>query len=153
MAGAACQAVALPERLLLPRFRALFRELVRFGYDRRKGGFFEWGQMGEPVEKRQKTWWVQAEALVTSAYLYSLTGDQIYGLAFLETLDWVLRHQVDWEYGDWHAYLDPRGSPQALKASAIKTPYHNGRSMLMCLEFLDALEAGRFGRREHAFDV
>ena len=128
--------VGFPVPLLRPTLESLFEGLLRFGYDRAHGGCFEEGAFDRPVVERRKAWWVQAEAMVTATLLYRLTRGPRYAQAYLETLDWVVRAQVDWDRGEWFAYIDPRGKPNGLKASTVKTPYHNGRSMLMCLDNL-----------------
>ena len=140
LAEEACRVVGLPVPLLLPAFESLFEGLLRFGYDRSRGGFFEQGPVERPAMERTKVWWVQAEAMVTATLLYRLTRRPRYGQAYLETLDWVVRAQVDWDRGEWFAFIRPDGEPAGPKASVNKTPYHTGRSMLMCLENLESAE-------------
>lgn len=135
----AARALGVPLSGYLAHLQRMFDAALRFGYDRYRDGFYERGPRARPPSQRRKTWWVQAEALVTALRLYEITGDARYGRCFLGTLRWVERHQVDWHNGDWHAYLLSRDRIEGLKASNIKTPYHNGRAMLMCLDMLDGL--------------
>ena len=52
----------------------------------------------------------------------------------------IMKHQVDWEYGDWHARVSATGKPSGDKAGVWKSPYHNGRAMLQCLRLLSFLD-------------
>jgi mannobiose 2-epimerase len=81
-------------------------------------------------------WWVQAEVLIGALVLYRLTGDERYADLYLQTLDWIGSKHVDWSGGDWHAFVHPNGTIDGDKAGLWKSPYHNGRAMLMCLELL-----------------
>jgi hypothetical protein len=63
--------------------------------------------------------------------------DVRYRAYFARTLDWVWDHQADWRQGEWHGVVDRRGRPSGNKAEAFKTPYHNGRGLLRCLELLN----------------
>ena len=81
---------------------------------------------------------IQAEGLVAALDMYRLTGQENYYDMFVEILDWVAAEQVDWEHGDWHALIGD--DEQWGKAGPWKTPYHNGRAVLECLEILGALQ-------------
>lgn len=137
----ACRLVQLPVAPLLDLFKTLFSNALRYGFDRRKGGFFLSGPPGKHADHRVKTWWVQAEALICALEMYRITSEDLYLNCFRRTLDWVIRHQVDWVNGDWHANISRSGKAFGNKAGPWKTAYHNGRSMLVCIEQLEALSA------------
>lgn len=120
------------------RYRALFAYCLRYGFDHEAGGFYASGRINRPADRRNKIWWVQAEALVAALEMYELTDERIYLECFLRMLDWIVASQADWKYGDWHAQLTPDGRPAGDKSGAWKAPYHNGRAMIECLERLAA---------------
>ncbi len=134
----ACDAAGIPASLLGDLDRTLFATSLRSGFDLAQGGFFDSGPFGAPADRREKVWWVQAEALVAALRMYRLTGDRVYYDVFTRTLDWVEKRQVDWKGGDWHAEVSPGGVPGGAKAGAWKSAYHNGRALLECLAVLEA---------------
>jgi len=109
------------------------------GRDPRRGGFYLEGPVGRPATARQKVWWVQAEALVAGLQLWAETGDPRCGLAYEQTMRWIDRRQADHKRGGWHAEVWRR-PPRVRggKADAWKTPYHDGRAVLTCLEAVSA---------------
>jgi mannobiose 2-epimerase len=79
---------------------------------------------------------VQAEGLIAALQMYCLTEEKTYWTCFSRTLDWIVNHQADWEHGDWHAAITEEWKISGVKAGPWKSPYHNGRAMLECLELL-----------------
>ena len=124
---------------LLGMFEDRFDSALRYGYDSRRGGFWFEGQARTRAADRRKVWWAQAEALVAALDLYHRTGQVRFRDCFDGVLDWIVDHQADWEFGEWHA--DAR-LPHADKGGPMKTPYHSGRALLQCLELDDRLRAG-----------
>jgi mannobiose 2-epimerase len=114
---------------------------LRYGLDREQGGFYRRGAFHRRANERTKVWWVQAEALIASLWMYEFTGQPLYWDTFLGTLDFIEKYQVDWENGEWHANVDPDGSVHGDKADIQKAAYHNGRAMIECLEALERLKA------------
>jgi mannobiose 2-epimerase len=137
----ASRAAGRPANLLMDLYGRLFDYALRYGFDCEHGGFYDSGPFGAPADQRQKTWWVQAEALVAALYMYRLTGEQIYWQCFSLTLDWVVNHQADWQHGEWFETVDRNLRPSGIKSGFWKCPYHNTRAMLQCLDMLDAPEA------------
>ena len=135
----ACQTLEISQGLLLDLYRTLFGYTLRYGFDRKAGGFYYSGFYNTSADRREKIWWVQAEGLVSALQMYRLTGEEIYRHCFLQTLEWIVKYQVDWEYGDWYAEVG-RGKRSGDKAGFWKSPYHNGRAMIQCLELLPTLE-------------
>jgi mannobiose 2-epimerase len=72
--------------------------------------------------------------------MYDLTREKVYFDCFLRTLDWIMKYQIDWKGGDWHAQVSEARKPSGDKAGAWKSPYHNGRAMLQCLELLATID-------------
>jgi len=138
----ACAAADLPNGPLLDLYTALFKNAVHYGWDRREGGFFFHGPIGVPAINRIKFWWVQAEAMLAALEMFRLTGREVYRDCYFETLHWIDGQQADWEHGDWHKTILPEGSKEGDKASAWKTPYHNGRAVIECLALLDIVAGG-----------
>jgi mannobiose 2-epimerase len=116
---------------------------LKYGYDRRHGGFYYTGPPGKPADDTRKEWWVQAEALVSMLEMYRLTGRREYYDAFTQTLDFVAKHQVARE-GSWWATRTADGRPMGTQRSSMwQGAYHNGRAMLFCAKMLEALADGK----------
>ena len=132
----ACDAAGISSSPLLDLYRALFDYSMKYGFDAKRGGFFNSGRFNRRADKRDKTWWVQAESLVSALYMYRLTHETQYLDVFSKTLDWVEKHQTDWKSGEWFDTVLPDGTPKGDKAHAWKSAYHDGRAMMECLEVL-----------------
>jgi mannobiose 2-epimerase len=132
----ACASAGIPASLLLDLYKTLFTYALRYGYDRQNGGFYDSGSFLSRADRREKIWWVQAEGLVSALQMYRLTAEEVYWNCFSQTLEWIVKHQVDWQHGDWHETIDRAGKASGVKAGPWKGPYHNGRAMLQCLELL-----------------
>jgi mannobiose 2-epimerase len=120
-------------------YRTLFSYAMRYGFDEKNGGFYYFGPFNKPATNLGKSWWVQAEALVASLRMYERTGEGRYYECFRRTLDWVVKHQVDWKGGDWFADIRADGTPSGQKAGLWKSPYHHGRSVLECIGIIEEL--------------
>jgi mannobiose 2-epimerase len=130
-------ALELPPHLLLLVYRTWFSAAYDKAFDRRKGGFFERGYLGRSAHVRNKIWWTQAEAMLAAMQMYAHTGDLDYYACFCKLLNWIETTQVDWIHGDWHRIIAPTGKAQGNKADSWKTPYHNGRALIECLNLLN----------------
>ncbi len=135
----ACEAADCSPHPLLPRLGAIFAYSLSHGYDSRRGGFYESGPPRRMADRRDKVWWVQAEAAVCCLRLHRLTGDARYLSVFRGTYDFIELQQVDWVHGEWHGRVTTRGPAVEPKAHPWKTGFHNGRAMLECLELLKSL--------------
>jgi mannobiose 2-epimerase len=131
-----CKSAGIFTSLLLDLYRTLFRYALDHGFDWRHGGFYDSGPLNTQADRRDKIWWVQAEGLIAALQMYRLSGEEIYWNCFARTLEWIVGHQADWQHGDWYASLSPNGKVSGVKAGPWKTPYHNGRAMLRCLDLL-----------------
>ena len=139
----ACDAAGIRNYPFLDLYRGLFGYSHKYGYDSANGGFFDSGPFNQPADRREKVWWVQSEALVSSLRMSLLTGDPLHGDVFDKTLDFVEKHQIDWAGGEWHSQINEDGRPAGAKANTWKAAYHNGRAMIECLELLKKLPADR----------
>jgi mannobiose 2-epimerase len=138
-------------RLLASWAAALGGHCLRFGYDRRYGGFFYDGRPGRPADDTRKEWWVQAEALVGMLEMYRLTGSADYYAAFSRTLDFIEAHQVAPE-GGWWATCAPNGAPKVTQRSSMwQGAYHSGRAMIRCAEALDDLAGARCDHHQKSY--
>jgi mannobiose 2-epimerase len=120
-------------------FTQLFAYSLTNGYDAVNGGFYDSGPLGQPADRRDKVWWVQAEALVSALTMYRMTGDAKYAQVYLKTWEFANTQQTDWTTGEWHPTVTPDGRGTGEKANRWKAGYHNGRAMLECLRLLRAL--------------
>jgi mannobiose 2-epimerase len=135
----ACDAAGLPNWPLMDLYKTLFEYSLKYGFDEANGGFFYTGRFNQPATDRTKSWWVQAEALVSSLRMYRATHDPRYRQVFEKTFDFVEKKVVDWENGEWYSAINPSGQAEGPKASPWKAGYHNGRAMIECLEVLRSL--------------
>jgi mannobiose 2-epimerase len=86
----------------------------------------------------EKSWWVQAEALVGFYNAYQLSGQEHFSQATQHSWEYIQNKVVDRIHGDWFKILYRDGTPDA---SAYKTgpwecPYHHSRA---CFEMLQRL--------------
>lgn len=132
----ACDAAGISNYPLLDLYRTLFDYSLKYGYDEANGGFYDSGPFNQPADRRNKIWWVEAEAIVSALYMYRLSSDPKYLSVFQKTYDFIERYQVDWKNGEWHATITPDGVAQGDKAHIWKAGYHNGRAMIECLQIL-----------------
>jgi mannobiose 2-epimerase len=136
------ETAGLPVAAQIDTARSVFAYALRHGFDERRGGFFESGRLGRDADRRDKIWWVQAEALLFCAELFFRTGDASYSETFSRSLEWITDHQIDWHGGEWHNTITSRGRRKGEKAGAWKSPFHNGRAILTCLELIDRQKVG-----------
>ena len=92
------------------------------------------------VDKAQtdtdRHWWVQAENVVGHVNLYQHFGDEVALQKAFRSWDFIRRHLVDYEHGEWHWSIHADGTVNVVddKAGFWKCPYHNGR---MCMEIME----------------
>ena len=145
----ACNAVDLSNWPLLELYKTLFNYSYVYGYDLVNGGFYDSGAFDQAADRRNKIWWVQAEALVSALYMYRMTNDPRHLSVFETTYTFVDEHMADWEHGEWWGSVTPEGGAQGgNKAHAWKCGYHNGRALIECIEVLQDLKATREKERD-----
>lgn len=110
------------------------------GYDAEQGGYYEEGVPGGVVTKREKIWWVQAEALPGLWWLYRLSKGTKYLDRLEGTLSWIEKHQVDAEHGEWFWGISPDGSigPRGNhKGEEWKAQYHGLRGVVFTADWIE----------------
>ena len=132
----ACDAAGISNYPFGDLYRTLFDYSYKYGYDRSAGGFYDSGPFNQPADRLTKVWWVQAEALISSLYMNRFTNESKYLDTFKQSFDYVEKHIVDWQNGEWHANITPTGAVQGDKANIWKAGYHDGRAMIECLQIL-----------------
>lgn len=135
----AMDALGLSPSPLTDLFRQLFAYSLANGYDKANGGFYDSGPLRQPADRRDKIWWVQAEALVSALTMYRLTGDAQYARVYLETWAFTNTAQTDWTAGEWHPTVSADGRARGDKADRWKAGYHNGRAMIEALALVRGL--------------
>ena len=112
------------------------------GYDAQGGGYYEEGIVGGAVTKREKIWWIQAEALPGLWWLYRISQDATYLDRLEGTLGWIEKHQVDSEYGEWFWGINPDGSIGSRgnhKGEEWKAQYHALRAVLFTADWIEQM--------------
>lgn len=138
----ATEAAGVPDAPYHDLYRTLWRYSMKYGFDFGQGGFYYTGDHGQPADDRNKSWWVQAEALVSALRMYRITREPVYLEAFRKTWEFTRDHQIDWEVGEWHSTVTARGDKRGDKANIWKSAYHNGRAMIECLPLVRELGIG-----------
>ncbi len=105
------------------------------------GGLFYEGRNGRIIDSN-KEWWPQAEAVVGFLNAYEISMDEAFLEAAGRCWDFIDRHIIDHDHGEWFWRVDRHGKadPLELKVSMWKCPYHNGRA---CLEIVRRAESIR----------
>ncbi|MCD6346391.1 MAG: AGE family epimerase/isomerase [Bacteroidales bacterium] len=125
--------------VLLKMADAVFRE----GLDQDGGLFLESSRFGSHI-RTNKHWWLQAEVLVGEMNAFELSGDQKYWNLLKHSWNFVNKHVIDHENGEWFTKLNRLGVPYLVepeddpspyyrndwKIDPWKCPYHNGRAMM-----------------------
>lgn len=121
----------------------MIRRHIELGWDEECGGIRLAVDVDgrEPVQWRKadyKPWWVQAEALVATAYAYAHTRQQW-------CLDWHRRIR-DYAFsrypvptGEWTQWLDRRGNKGESAALPVKDPFHLPRALIYLIQIFEGL--------------
>lgn len=128
-------AEVLQDRPLLERLKPIVVKIadatLAEGVDA-DGGVYNAGSPSG-VTDFDKEWWPQAEAMVGFLCARQVSGQDKYLKAALKSWDFIDRHLVDRQHGEWFRGVNRKGEILAkqLKVSFWKCPYHNTRA---CLE-------------------
>jgi mannobiose 2-epimerase len=143
----AARALGRPDdQNLVAAARTMILTSASAGYDPAQGGYFEEGVPGGAPTKREKAWWVQAEALLALWRGYELTGEVTLIDRLDRTLAFIEQHLRDAQYGEWYGGVLPDGSLGAgadRKGHAWKASYHTLRTLV----FTEAWIAQALGAR------
>jgi len=132
----ACDAAGVSNGPFMDLYKTLFAYSLQHGYDDDRGGFWYSGPFNRPADEMRKSWWVQAEVIVSALRMYRATDDPKYRAVFEKTFAFIENSMVDWAHGEWHANVTTEGVTRGDKAHAWKCGYHNGRAMIECLAIL-----------------
>jgi mannobiose 2-epimerase len=112
---------------------------AEWGRDQRQGGYFEEGVPGTAPVKREKIWWIQAEALPALYQLFLLSKDHKYIDYLEDTLEFIEDNQADREFGGWFwgitedGKIGPHGDN---KGEEWKAAYHDLRATVFTVEWI-----------------
>jgi mannobiose 2-epimerase len=130
------RALDLPQAPLVDLYHALWDYSLEHGLDADRGGLYYTGPFNGPATDRNKSWWVQAELLISALRMHQLTGDPRYAEIFDQTWRFIDEEMTDHEHGGWYATITPEGSARGDKANVWKCAYHNGRALIEALDIL-----------------
>ena len=93
----------------------------------------------EGLVDSQKSWWVQAEAMVGFYSAFQLSGQERFAQAAYRSWEYIQSRMIDRTYGDWIKILHRDGTPDpaSFKTGPWECPYHHSRA---CFEMLDRLD-------------
>lgn len=120
------------QKKLTPIIRALEEEVYQRAY--RNHSLLNECKNG--IDKTNRIWWVQAEAMVGFLNAYQKTKDSRYQNAVVELWKFIKEFVIDKRPGsEWFWEVDETGIPNRSKpiVESWKCPYHNGR---MCMEVI-----------------
>jgi mannobiose 2-epimerase len=127
----------------------LTHNALEYGFDRHHGGFFLEGPPGQPAMRREKIWWVQAEALCTLSMFHRRSGGESadYLARFRHTWSFLTAHILDRRFGEWFGAVSENGRRRLdkRKGHAWKTAYHGTRALLTSSQAFRAEEVGDAG--------
>jgi cellobiose epimerase len=100
------------------------------GLDAEFGGLFNESHPNGDVDM-DKTWWVQAEAVVGFFNAWELTREESFLDASISMLEFIDKYISDKEYGEWRWKVQRDGSFVDMpKVEPWKCPYHNSRAYM-----------------------
>lgn len=122
----------------------MIRNSFKAGWDKNHGGLFYFidAESKPPLqlEWNMKLWWPHCEAMYAFLLLYSETKSKKDWEQFLEVKVYCFEHFTDQLNGEWFGYLNRDGSvSSSLKGGPYKGCFHVPRTLLFCLQKLDAL--------------
>lgn len=112
----------------------IFDWQYKWGWDETFGGIINFrdckGFPHQDYSQDMKFWWPQCETVIASLYAYKATRDEKYLEIYKKTHEWIVKHLVDSEYGEWFGYLHRDGTvAQAAKGNLFKGPFHIPRML------------------------
>lgn len=113
--------------------RQLTDHALDWGFDKRRGGFYDKAAAFDPAHDTAKVWWTQAEGLNALLLLHKTYGHQTdrYWKAFELSWKFVNDHMADPEQGGWYERVAADGTVEKPgKASNWKAGYHDGRALM-----------------------
>jgi mannobiose 2-epimerase len=135
----------LGDAVLLERVREISVKMAQAIYEQAldpDGGLLYEGDPTGIIDDT-KQWWPQAEAVVGFLNAYQLSGQQHFLDAAEKSWEFIEKHIVDHEHGEWFWLVSRAGVPgtEHYKVDPWKCPYHNSRACLEVVQRLDCLKA------------
>jgi mannobiose 2-epimerase len=134
-----CAEISEDENLIAnyKKYAVQMAEVTQEGLDTDGGLWYEMDPKNNELIA-EKHWWVQAEALIGFYNAYQLTCDEKYLDLVLKNWDFIKKHILDKENGEWFwgVYRD-YSLIEKDKAGFWKCPYHNSRA---CLELINRIK-------------
>ncbi len=102
------------------------------------GGLLYEGRAREIIDG-DKHWWPQAEAVVGFLNAFELSGKEHFLKTAERSWEFIEKHIVDQERGEWYWMVSRDGTPnnEKEKVGPWKCPYHNSR---MCFEVMERVD-------------
>lgn len=94
-----------------------------------------------------KHWWPQSEAVVGFLNAYQLSGHAEFSKAAERSWNFIEKHIVDHQYGEWFWKVSREGVPSndKYKVDPWKCPYHNSRTCFEVMARMDRIHAAELG--------
>ncbi len=85
-----------------------------------------------------KFWWPQTEAVIANLLAYKITGEEKYIKQFEMVDEYISKHFIDKEYGEWFGYFHRDGSlATSIKGNLYKGPFHIPRMYMKSIGIID----------------
>ncbi len=139
-----CEAAeVLGEKAILKEVRKEAVRMAQTVYEQAidaDGGLLYEGRRNEIIDT-DKHWWPQAEAVVGFLNAYQLSGKEHFLKASEKSWEFIEKHIVDRERGEWYWMVSRDGRPnnEKEKVGPWKCPYHNSRTCFEVMERLDKI--------------
>jgi mannobiose 2-epimerase len=119
----------------------ILNHTLETGIDREFGGVYvEGSHDGKRVYDRAKEFWQQAELLTGMLDAYRLYGDEKYLEAYENIHDFVMKHGIKHEVGEWWPLLTREGTPIWTHMShSWKVNYHSIRGAVLAVNRLQII--------------
>jgi len=138
----AAEVLGKPRDAYVDVVRRLVDHCLRYGLDHARGGVYRDGPHDGPALVRDKEFWQNAEVLVGFLDAYEITRDARYLEAFELSWNFVKRHMINHELGEWLTLVSETGEPLVAQiGNPWKACYHSGRAIYEAIRRLDMLLA------------
>ena len=132
-------AIELGNRVLIEKIKPVCERIADAGMEGyRPDGSMVYEMCCDGRLDADRHWWVQAETVVGLFWLWKFHGRDETLVQAVSTWNYIKRHLVDYEKGEWFWSIRGDGSVNRDddKAGFWKCPYHNGR---MCMELISLI--------------
>ena len=145
----ACDAAGVSNYPFLDLYKTLFEYSLKYGYDGRNGGFFYTGRFNTPGRRSQQILvGAGRDDRQRAAHVRVHERPQVPGgLRDAPSSSSTPRWWTG-PIGEWHESISAQGQAQGNKGSVWKAGYHNGRSMIECIEILKRWGRSPSGNRD-----